>query len=174
MNETALLIIDAQVNMFAAGSSVFEGEKILNTLCSMVFRARAARMLVIYVQNNGTENDPDMPGTLGWQIHPALTPEKGDLVIQKNTPDSFHGTTLQNELDSRHIQNLIVAGMQTEYCINATCRRALEVGYKIILVQDAHSTYDGSTLTAPQIIAQYNHDLGGIVKLQNMDDIVFG
>jgi nicotinamidase-related amidase len=174
MNETALLIIDAQGNMFAAGSSVFEGEKILNTLRSLVVNARAARMPVIYVQNNGAENDPDMPRTPGWQIHPALTPEKGDLVIQKNTPDSFHGTNLQNELDSRHIQNLIVAGMQTEFCVNATCRQAHDLGYEVILVQDAHSTYDGSMLTASQIIAQYNHDLGGMVKLQKMNDIVFG
>jgi aminoglycoside 6'-N-acetyltransferase len=56
---TALLIIDAQVNMFAEDHSVFEGEKMLLRLSQLVARARTAQVPVVYVQNNGTEIDPD-------------------------------------------------------------------------------------------------------------------
>ena len=174
MNHTALLIIDVQVNMFAEGSSVFEGEKILNTIRRLIAQARNAHLPIIYVQNNGNEGDPDMPGTPGWQIHPVVTPEKGDIIIQKHTPDSFHETNLQSELESRQIRNLIVAGMQTDFCINATCRQAHELGYDVILVQDAHSTYDDGELTASQIIAQYNDELREKVKLQKANHIAFG
>ena len=174
MNDAAFLIIDAQVNMFAEGSSVFEGEKILNTLSRLLAQARTAHLPIIYVQNNGSEGDPDMPGTPGWQVHPLVTPEKGDVIIQKHTPDSFHETNLQSELESRHIHNLIVAGMQTDYCINSTCRRAHELGYGVILVQDAHSTYDDGELTASQIIAQYNDKLREKVKVKEANNISFG
>jgi nicotinamidase-related amidase len=170
-NKTALLIIDAQVNMFAKGSSVFEGERLLNTLSRLIAQARAAHMSIVYVQNNGGEGDPDMPGTPGWQIHPTVIPEKGDIVIQKHTPDSFHETNLQSELEAQHIHGLIIAGMQTEMCIDATCRRAHKLGYDVTLVKDAHSTFDSDGLTASQIIAQHNDALGEVVKVEEAGNI---
>ncbi len=130
-NNPALLIIDAQVNMFTEGSSVFEGEELLHTISCLIAQARSAHLSIVYVQNNGSEGDPDLPGTPGWQIHPAVTPETGDIVIQKHAPDSFHETNLQSELEARHIRRLIIAGMQTEMCIAATCRRAHELGFEI-------------------------------------------
>jgi nicotinamidase-related amidase len=172
-DHAALLIIDAQVNMFAEGSSVFEGEKLLRMVSRLIAQARAAHLPIVYVQNNGGEGDPDRPGTPGWQIHPAVTPEKGDIVIQKHTPDSFHETDLQSKLEARHIRQLIIAGMQTEMCIDATCRRAHGLGYEVILVQDAHSTFDGSGLTASQIIAQYNEALRAVVKVEQASNITF-
>jgi nicotinamidase-related amidase len=173
-NNTALLIIDAQVNMFTEGSSVFEGEKLLHTISRLIAQARTVHLPIVYVQNNGSECDPDMPGTPGWQIHPAVTPEKGDVVIQKHTPDSFYGTTLQNELEARQIHQVIIVGMQTEMCIDATCRRAHELGYEVTLVKDAHSTFDGDGITAAQIIAQYNDAFRAAVKVEEASSITFG
>ncbi|HEY5158223.1 MAG TPA: cysteine hydrolase family protein [Anaerolineales bacterium] len=174
MNNTAFLVIDVQVNMFAEGRAVFNGEKMLLIIRQLITQARAAHLPVIYVQNNGGEGDPDMTGTAGWQIHPDVTPEMGDIIIQKHTPDSFFKTNLQNELGARHIRHLIIAGMQTEFCINATCHRAHDLGYEVTLVQDAHSTYDGKGLTASQIITRYNHELQKKVNLKEAKDIPFG
>jgi nicotinamidase-related amidase len=171
--KTALLIIDAQVNMFAQGSSVFEAEKHLLKISQLIARARASKVPIIYVQNNGKDADPDIHGTPGWEIHPTLKPEKGDFVIQKFTPDSFHETNLQIVLGGLHIRHLVVAGMQTEYCINATVRRAHALGYDVILVRDAHSTYDGGGLTASQIITQYNDALRKVAKLKETINIAF-
>ena len=71
-SNTALLIIDAQVNMFTEGSSVFEGEGLLHTIRCLIDQARVAHLPIVYVQNNGSEGDPDIPGTPGWQIHPRI------------------------------------------------------------------------------------------------------
>jgi nicotinamidase-related amidase len=171
MNNTALLLIDVQVNMFAEGSSVFEGEKTLYTISRLLTQARTAHLPIVYVQNNGGEGNPDTPDSPGWQIHHDVFPEKEDIVIQKLTPDSFFQTNLQTELGLRHIHNLIIAGMQTDFCVNATCQRAYELGYKVTLVQDAHSTYDNSELTASQIISQYNNDLREKIKVKEAKDI---
>jgi nicotinamidase-related amidase len=170
---TALLIIDAQVNMFMDGSSVFEGDKLLNIINRLIARARAAHMLIVFVQNNGNEGDPDIPDTPGWQIHPAVMPEKGDVVIQKHAPDSFYETNLQSLLDAQYIHQLIIAGMQTEMCIDATCRQAIKLGYNVTLVKDAHSTFDTDERTAAQIIAQYNDALLGVVKVEESTKILF-
>ena len=75
--DAALLIIDAQVNMFAEGSSVFEGEKLLCTLSRLAAQARAAHLPIIYVQNNGGGADPDLPGTPGCRPKCAWMPPAG-------------------------------------------------------------------------------------------------
>jgi nicotinamidase-related amidase len=173
-NNTALLIIDAQANMFAEANSVFKGEDLLHTISRLIAQARSAHLPIVYVQNNGSEGDPDMPGSPGWQIHPAVTPEKSDIVIRKHTPDSFHETNLQSELEARYIRQLIIAGMQTEMCIDATCRRAHELGYEVTLVKDAHSTFDSDRVTAAQIIANYNDALRAVVKVEESSNITFG
>jgi nicotinamidase-related amidase len=172
-NIPALLIIDAQVNMFMEGSSVFEGEKLLHTIRDLIAQARAKHIQIIFIQNNGRVGDPDVSGTEGWQIHPAIPPGEGEIVIQKYTPDSFFETNLQSELSALHINRLIIAGMQTEMCIDATCRRARQLGYDVTLVKDAHSTFDGTKRTAAQIIDQYNDTLSTIIKLEEARNILF-
>jgi len=171
-NNIALLILDAQVNMFSEDESVYEGEKILGIINNLISRARNNNLLIINIQNSGSESDPDFPGTPGWQIHPAIALESGDIVIQKSTPDAFFETPLKSILDSQGIQKLFIAGMQTEICIDATCRRAASLGYDVTLVKDAHSTFDAD-VPADQIIALHNQSLNKLIEVQESKNIIF-
>lgn len=161
MSDTALLIIDIQVGNFSEPDPVYNGNKLLAKVKNLIAKARSAQTPIIYIQNNGGKDDPDEYGTSGWEIHPMIQPAEGDVVIQKQTPDAFHETRLHHELKSRKIKSLIIAGLQIEYCIDTTCRRAFTLGYDVTLVKDAHSTWDSSLLKAQQIITHHNHVLGG-------------
>ena len=77
-------------------------------------KARSAKIPTIYVQNKGGKGDPDEYSAPGWEIHPSIKPEPDDSVIQKDSPDAFHETNLQQELKSKRIERLVVAGLQTE------------------------------------------------------------
>ncbi|GAK57000.1 acetyltransferase, GNAT [Candidatus Vecturithrix granuli] len=169
----ALVIIDAQVNMFDDQMPVFDGDRVLMRLTQLIEQARSARIPVIFIRNNGIEGDPDEPGTAGWQIHPALSPRSENLVIDKDTPDSFDRTNLQEALHAQGIKHLIVAGMQTEMCINTTCLRAKELGYEVTLVADAHSTFDMKDMTAEQVILHYNTTLRAIAEIKTAKEVVF-
>jgi len=174
MNDTALLIIDMQVGNFSEPNPVFKANELLARVKSLVAKARSAKIPIVYVQNNGSKGDPDEYGTQGWQIHPSIAPIEGNLVVQKRTPDAFHETNLHCELESMGIKKLVIAGLQTEYCIDTTCRRAFSLGYNVILVKDAHSTWDSSSLTAQQIIEHHNSVLGGwFATLKNEVEIEF-
>jgi len=174
MSDTALLIIDMQVGNFSESDPVYKGNELLAKVESLIAKARSAQIPIIYVQNNGGKGDPDEYGTPGWEIHPTIQPAKGDVVIQKQTPDAFHETNLHHELKSREIRRLIVAGLQTEYCIDTTCRRAFTLGYEVTLVKDAHSTWDSPRFTARQIVDHHNHVLGGwFVTLKSEGEIGF-
>lgn len=174
MSDTALLIIDMQVGNFSEPDPVYKGNELLAKVKSLIAKAHSAQTPIIYVQNSGGKGDPDEYGTPGWEIHPTIQPAEGGVVIQKQTPDAFHGTNLHHELKSREIRRLIVAGLQTEYCIDTTCRRAFTLGYEVTLVKDAHSTWDSTLFTARQIVDHHNHVLGGwFITLKSEREIGF-
>ena len=161
MSAAALLIMDLQAGNFSERNPINKGNELLIKVKSLINKARKTQIPIVYVQNNGGSGDPDAYGTPGWEIHPSISPVKGDVVIQKQSPDAFHETNLHRELASRSIKKLIIVGLQTEYCIDTTCRRAFSLGYEITLVEDAHSTWDSPLLTAQQIINHHNQVLGG-------------
>ena len=174
-SNTALLIMDVQLGMFKESDPVHQSDELLATINDLITRARDAGIPVIYVQHSGGDDHLLEPDSPGWPIHPAVVPTKGELVIHKRHPDSFQGTCLQRELGIREIKNLIVAGIQTEYCVDTTCRRAYSLGYDVTLVQDAHSTWDTKYLDASQIINHHNQVLGGwFVTLKEAHSIELG
>ena len=129
-----LLVVDAQVNQFEPPMAVHDGPAILRRLKELVSRARAARVPVAFVQNDGGEIDPDFPGTPGWALHPDLLPTDGERVYRKTTTDSFHETGLLEDLRAAGITELVIAGMQSNHCIDATTRRAASEGFAVTLV----------------------------------------
>jgi len=172
MSNTALLIIDMQVGNFSEPDPIYKGNDLLTKVKSLVVKARSAQIPIVYVQNNGGSGDPDEYGTHGWEIHHSIAPVEGDVLVQKQTPDAFHETNLHRELESRGIKKLVITGLQTEYCIDTTCRRAFSLGYEVILVKDAHSTWNSPRFTAEQIIEHHNYVLGGwFVTLKKSDSI---
>jgi nicotinamidase-related amidase len=174
-NGTALLVIDMQLGNFEEAAPVHNGRNLISKIGALIARARVVDVPIIYVQHCGPEGAIDHPGTPGWEIHPDITPNESDTIVQKHHPDAFQDTSMQEELKSRHVQRLIITGIQTEYCIDTTCRRAYSLNYEVILVKDAHSTWDSDLFIAPQIITHHNQVLDGwFVTLKEAHEIDFG
>ena len=137
-----------------------EPDAFLSRVSGLIAGARSSGVPVVYIQHLGGVGHPLEPGTKGSPIHPAIAPIAGERVIQKRESDAFWDTSLQAALEELGVASLIVCGMQTEYCVDTTCRRAHGLGYRVFLAQDAHTTMDAETLTAAQIIAHHNEVLG--------------
>ena len=171
--DTALVVIDAQIGVVG---EAYHHDEVLENIQLLLDRARRSGTPVIYVQHNGGGMEPGMPL---WQIHPAVTPREGEPVIQKESPDSFHETRLQEELVARGIKSLVITGGQTQICVDTTVRRAVAQGYDVLLASDAHTTEDTETLPAENIIAFYNETLNGFwagdrkVRVQPAGEIHF-
>jgi nicotinamidase-related amidase len=131
---------------------------LLQNIGVLIQRAHSLAKPVVYVQQN--DNNNLKPGTPLWEIHPYIQPERHDLVISKRFPDAFLNTVLDAKLQALNIDRLIIVGLQTEFCVDTTCRRAFSLGYQNALVSDGHSTYDSESLTAAQIIEHHNRILG--------------
>src|SRR5579863_7497618 len=97
--DTALVVIDAQIGVVG---EAYHHDEVLENINLLLGRARNSGTPVLYVQHN--EPVYMAQGMPSWQIDPAVTPHEGEPVIQKESPDSFHETSLQEELAARGIK----------------------------------------------------------------------
>jgi isochorismate hydrolase len=112
MVNVALVVIDMQLGNFES-NPVHMANDLLAKTESLIQRARALHLPIICTQNNGGKGDPDEYGSEGWKIRPSIAPIKGEVLVQKKTPDAFHETNLDEELKSRQITRIIAVGLQT-------------------------------------------------------------
>ncbi|HKU46181.1 MAG TPA: cysteine hydrolase family protein [Burkholderiales bacterium] len=168
MPDTALLVIDIQNDYFPGGAMELEGADAAGSkAAAAIGRFRKEGKPVIHVRHLSVRPGSTffLPGTKGAEIHAAVTPQGNEVVVEKNFPNSFRGTGLKAELDQLNIKNLVVAGMMTHMCVDATVRHAADLGYKITLLGDACATraqsYGGEKVPARQVHAAFLAALNG-------------
>lgn len=156
---TALLIIDVQYDLCSGNTPCFDIDNVLQRINGLSRAARDAGVPVVLVQHE----DSDLPyQSQAWQLEPRLLTDENDLRVRKTTPDTFLRTDLAELLQARGVEHLVICGLQSDYCVDTTTRRALAQGYAVTLVSDAHSTVDNAVLSAAQISAHHNAVLGSI------------
>ncbi|VVN03106.1 cysteine hydrolase family protein [Pseudomonas fluorescens] len=155
---TALLIIDVQQALCSGEYECFEIGRVINTINDLSARARKAGVPVVLIQHEEA-GSPLAHGAAGWQLAEGLETSPKDHRVRKTTGDSFYQTNLQKLLPKEDFERLVICGLQTDYCVNATVRQALNLGYDVVLAGDAHSTVDNGNLTAEDIISEHNKDL---------------
>ncbi|WP_019910839.1 cysteine hydrolase family protein [Paenibacillus sp. HW567] len=172
-DSTALVIIDVQEAMFSyPDMKLHDEEGVMDRIVSLLHKARSAGTPVVYIQH--TEDQEYTKGTPTWQISSRITPREEDLIVEKPTWDAFHRTPLHEELQERGISNLVICGMQSEFCLDTTTRRAFSMGYSSILVEDAHSTFNNANFSGGEIVKHHNSVLGGrFAKLRKAHDVEF-
>lgn len=175
----ALLVIDMQEGLFNGGfngnAAPFDGQRVLANITALIAKARQARAPVFAARHVGPPGSPIEPGSPLTQLLPALVIDANlDSVFEKRRPNCFTGTDLAQRLARANVGEIVIVGMQTEYCVDSTCRAAGDLGFKTLLVADAHTTMDTPVLKAASIIEHHNRTLSGpFVKLVRTADCTF-
>jgi nicotinamidase-related amidase len=165
--KTALVVIDVQRGILAIPNLVRKKEidqaldETVGRIAGLIARARAASVPVIYIQHDGSPGHRLEPGTSGWPLRVEIAPQPSEPVIHKRACDAFFETPLDAKLAAAGITRLVVCGCMTQYCIDTTVRRAVSLGYDVVLAADGHTTADTGTLPFEQIIAHHNALLDG-------------
>lgn len=150
-----LVVVDVQVGVVR---SAWEAPRVIGNVARAVERARALGVPVIWVQHSGD----DLPrGSADWQWVPELTQAPDEPVIHKRYESSFEQTGLDDELARHGASHITLAGAATNWCIRATAYAALDRGYDLTLLKDAHTTSDiesddGTTVPAAGIVRDLN------------------
>ena len=154
-SQGVLTVVDVQVGVV---DDAWEADRIVGNVALAVQRARAQGVPVVWVQHA----DDELPyGSPGWQWVPQLVPGTGEPLIHKQFNSSFEQTELEDELAKLDATHVILAGAATNWCIRATAYGALERGYDVTLIEDAHTTAtmdlgNGTTIEASTVIDELN------------------
>jgi nicotinamidase-related amidase len=154
-NQAALLVVDVQVGVVA---EAWERARVVGNVALAVERARQRGVPVIWVQH---EDDDLVRDSAPWQWVPELAPAAGEARIFKRYESSFEDTPLEAELARVGATHVVLAGAMTNWCIRATAYGALDRGYDLTLIKDAHTTKsvdlpDGTAIAAAALVADLN------------------
>jgi nicotinamidase-related amidase len=168
----ALLVIDVQKGIYAwEDHEVQAGGALIATINRLIAAARIAGVPVFFVQH---EDEEIVAGTPAWGFVDGLDVRKdGDRFVRKTHGSAFHDTGLAETLAQLGVDEVVICGLQTEFCVDSTVRQAVNLGLGVTLVADGHSTFDTETLTAPQIIAHHNGTLASYVRVVGGDEVDF-
>lgn len=166
---TALVLVDIQKDYFPGGRMEVVGAigacRMARTLLTH-FREKG--LPVIHVRHISTRPDAAffLPGTEGVLIHEDVAPLATEVVIEKHFPNSFRDTDLREHLVAGDIEALVICGMMSHMCIDATVRAAFDMGYRCIVVHDACATvnldFHGAHIPAAQVHGAFMAALGAV------------
>jgi len=151
----ALLVIDVQKGLVAGAYNEAAVLQAINLAMSAV---RDSGGLIVFIQHCHTTYEPLMKNARGWDLHPSLDARDADIRVEKEASDAFYETDLDVILKAAEVDHVYVTGLQTEFCVDATCRSALSHGYDVTLISDGHTTGD-AVLEASATITHHNYAL---------------
>jgi len=154
-NKVVLVVVDVQVGVVRES---WETPRIVKNVALAVEKAREQGVPVIWVQHS---DDELIYGSPDWQWVPELSPAEGEIRIYKHFNSSFEQTSFEETLAKLGATHIVLAGAATNWCIRATAYGALDRGYDLTLIKDAHTTesmefVDGVTIEAENIIRELN------------------
>ncbi|KAJ5660559.1 hypothetical protein N7507_007010 [Penicillium longicatenatum] len=153
MIKKALFVIDTQAELVSIPSTAIpHAARICEVGGAILDRARlipSTELEIIVVQHCEDASDPNatlVPGSKEWKL--ALPPREGvknERVVRKTTGDTFGSNpSLASDLKDQGVTTIVAIGVQSEQCVRATCRGAVDAGFAVVLLQGAHSTYDNA------------------------------
>ena len=153
--QPVLMIVDVQVGVIR---DAWDAPRIVANIARALERARAAKVPVIWVQHADHEMPRDSDA---WQWVPDLVPAPGEARIHKVWNSAFEETGLDDLLERLGTSRIVLAGALSNWCIRATSHAALERGYDLTLLSDAHTTSsmtleDGTKIEAARIVDELN------------------
>jgi len=154
-NKGVLLVVDVQAGVM---SEAWDASRIIKNVSRTVERARGEGVPVIWVQH---ADDELRYGSPEWKWVPELLPVEGEPLVHKHFNSSFEQTTLEDELGKLGATHIALAGAATNWCIRATAYGALDRGYDLTLVKDAHTTGtieldNGTRIEAARVVDELN------------------
>lgn len=152
----ALLIIDMQNISFRPETPRYDTDGIIERINTLSRHFRKAGQRVLFIQHDGSAEGICIPGTKEWEIVAPLEINPGDLRIRKTVNDAFYRSALLDELKRYQVDEVMITGCATDFCVDATVKTALVHDLNVTVVSDGHTTADRPGLEAKQVIDHYN------------------
>ena len=178
--KTALVLVDIQNDYFPGGKMELEGSVEAGLRAQQLLSSfRQRKLPLVHVRHISTRPGATffLPDTDGVRIHENVHPLEHEIVIQKHYPNSFRDTGLLDALRGEDIGRLVICGMMTHMCIDATTRAAFDYGFECLVAEDACATraliHKGRNIPAEHVHLSFLAALNAVyAKVLNTDEII--
>ncbi len=157
MGKIVLLVVDVQNALIK--EHPYNEQKVIENIKKLILTARNSKKEIVYVRHDDGKGTELEQGTEGWQIYDDIAPDDSESIFEKQYNSAFHKTGLREYLESKETDTIILVGLQTEYCIDATCKSAFDYGYKVIIPEETNSTFDNEYLSGEKLYEFYNYKI---------------
>lgn len=149
-----LLVVDTQ--KLITNKELYNFELFVSNVKKLINTARKNNIEVIYVRHDDGIGQELTRGTDGFEIYEEFEPDKDEKIFDKTVNSSFKDTGLLEYLIRKQIKQIMVVGLQTDYCIDATVKCGFEHGFDVIVPEGANSTFDNQYMSAKETYDYYN------------------
>lgn len=149
-----LLVVDTQ--KLITNERLYQFETFVAHEKELIKKAREKGIEVIYIRHDDGPDEELTKGTEGFEIYDEFQPMENERIFDKNVNSAFRGTGLLEYLKEKDEQEIIITGLQTDYCIDATVKCGFEHGFHVIVPATANTTVDNIFMTAEQSYRYYN------------------
>jgi len=179
MLKTALLVIDIQNDYFPGGKYPLVNPLEAAQKAYMILQCfREQGGYHVHIQHVSKKRDATffISGDRGTDIHDSVAHFKGEPIVYKHEPNAFLNTNLLELLRGWEIERLIITGMMTHMCVDATARAASDLGFQVILAEDACATrdlkYSDTTIPAEHVHKAFLAALKSYGKVMKSEEII--
>ncbi|GLB28577.1 amidase [Lacrimispora amygdalina] len=172
MNYDALIIVDMQTALVEA--EPYNKVAVVENIKALLDSCRKKGIPVIFVQHDGGNGDELEHGSSGWTIYKDIAPMPDEKIFEKQYNSAFRKTGLHEYLQEKGVKNIILCGMQTEYCLDATCKVAFEYEYDVTIPQSATTTFDNAFASGKELAGYYENKIWNnrYAKIVGMEQIL--
>lgn len=149
-----LLVVDTQ--KLITNAALYNFELFESNVIELINQARSKNIEVIYIRHDDGKECELTKGKARFEIYDKFKPIDGELVFDKNVNSPFRDTGLLQYLREKEEDTIIVVGLQTEYCMDATVKCGFEHGFNIIVPENTNSTFDNEFMSAEKTYHYYN------------------
>ena len=165
-----LLVVDMQ-KALTEDEELYDAEAFMDRNIRLIEAARKNNVEVIFVQHDAGEGSGFSVGDEDFEIDPRVAPKDGEKVFVKTINSCFGNTDFKAYMEQQEDKRLMVIGLQTNYCIDATVKSAFERGFDVIVPEGTNSTFDNNYMTGETTVAYYNEDVwDGVADLPAFDE----
>lgn len=149
-----LLVVDTQ--KLITNDKVYRFDLLISGIQALISAARENGVEVIYVRHDDGADEALTKGTEGYEIYEGFAPLPDERIFDKTVNSPFKESGLLEYLKAGNEKQIIVTGLQTDYCIDATVKCGFEHGFEVIVPEGCNSTVDNGYMTAEQTCEYYN------------------
>ncbi len=167
-----LLVIDTQ--KLITNKKLYNFDVFVSNVNELIVNARKNEIEVIFIRHDDGINSELTKGKDGFEIYEQFSPQKNEKVFDKTVNSAFKDSGLLEYLKNKKVKDVVITGLQTDYCIDASVKCAFEHGFNNYVPTLCNSTVDNIFMTAEQSYKYYNEFIwnGRYAKSISVNDII--